>query len=102
MEKNNNAHNGVDVCARIPHIAFMPKPITPTKSATSKGYAGRKKRTNLSLDYELTAIAIKYFKTTKYGSLSGFVESKLTAEYRSKAAHLRANKVKLPPSLFEK
>lgn len=72
-----------------------------TNSATD-GYAGSKKRTNLSIDPELVAIGKKYFGTTRYKSLSGFLDAKLAVEFRAMAPKLRKMKIKLPEHLFQK
>lgn len=57
-------------------------------------------RTNLYLDPDLVEIAKKHFKTTRYGSLSGFVEARIRHELRKQSPKLRKKGVKLPASLF--
>lgn len=66
------------------------------------GYAGDKKRTNLSLDAELVEIAQKHFPATKFGSLSSFVEHALKKEYRRMAPAMRKAGHKLPERVFTK
>jgi hypothetical protein len=70
--------------------------------ATRRGYAGPKKRTNLSLDSELVEIATRHFKKTRHGSLSGFVEAKLRSEFRTLATALRQAGFTIPESVFLK
>jgi hypothetical protein len=67
-----------------------------------QGYAGQKKRTNLSLDSDLVEIATRHFKNTRHGSLSGFVEARLRSEFRTLAPALRQAGFVLPASLFLK
>lgn len=76
----------------------MPK----TKNSTTAGYAGSKKRTNLSLSSELVSLARKYFPLTAHGSVSGFVDSCLRRELSSKAPRIRKCGLTIPGTVFEK
>lgn len=90
-------HKVIVVQAHCAHSADMAKP-----NSTTRGYAGSKKRTNLSLDSELVEIAQKHFPATRHGSLSGFVENSIRREFRALAPKLRRAGFKLPESLFVK
>lgn len=66
-----------------------------------RGYAGRKKRTNVSIDSALTEIAKRAFPNTRYGSLSGFIDAMLMREFKANAPRLRRAGISLPAWLFE-
>lgn len=72
------------------------------KNSTTSGYAGKKRRTNISVNGEYATIAQAYFPSTTYGSLSGFVEASLATLFRRKARKLKAAGYKLPAELFGK
>jgi hypothetical protein len=78
------------------------EPAGKVPPSATRGYAGQKKRTNLSLDSELVEIATRHFKKTRHGSLSGFVESKLRSEFRALASALRQAGFTIPESVFMK
>lgn len=63
---------------------------------------GRKAPRNITLDPELLPIADRYFGTTKYGSLSGFVNAKLRTEFVKAASVIRAIGVEIPDSILKK
>lgn len=90
-------HKTIAASAHSAHSARMSK-----DNSTTKGYAGSKKRTNLSLDGELVEIAQKHFPATRHGSLSGFVENAIRREFRAMAPKLRKAGFKLPETLFVK
>jgi len=77
----------------------MKKPtITPASSAFRGYKPGGKKRTNLSLNAELAALAKQWFPD----GLTDFVERKLRSEFRRLAPRIRRAGHKLPESLFTK
>lgn len=96
------AHKTVAVCAHPAHTSNTMTAATAKKPSAQKGYAGGKKRTNLSLDAELVDIAVKHFPATKHGSLSGFVEHELRRQFRALAPKLRKAGYKIPESVFTK
>ena len=71
-------------------------------NSTTKGYSGSKKRTNLSIDAKLVKIAIAHFPATRFGSLSGFVESALRREFRAMAPRLRKAGFTIPEAVLTK
>lgn len=80
----------------------MEKPAKAAKTAKKdfKKYAG--KRLNLYLDETLQKIAKEYFPTTRFGSVSGFLEAKLRQVFRAEAPALRKAGIALPDELFTK
>lgn len=77
----------------MPKATPAPEPVAPAK--------GRKhQRTRLIIELtmrpDLRKFAKKYFKTTKWGSLSRFVDSKVLQHARIKKKAIMALKIPLP------
>lgn len=58
--------------------------------------------TELTINPELAALGKEHFETTRYKSLTGFVNKALLREMRKRAAEMRAKGLKVPEWLFIK
>lgn len=88
----------IDVYAHCTYSPNQPNRATSLQPMNKDPYA--ENRTTLYLDPALTEIAKAHFKTTRYRSLSGFVDSQMRRELRRQSPKLRKRGVKLPETLF--
>lgn len=75
--------------------------MKPDLSVSKKGSARKPKQT-LTVNEELAELAKKYFRITRHGSLTGFVQNKILSEIRKDAAKIKASGIKIPDWIFTK
>jgi post-segregation antitoxin (ccd killing protein) len=76
--------------------------ITTATPSEQSRYRGNRRPANIILNGDLVDLARKFFPGTKYGSLSGFVETALKREFAKSAKKIRGAGHKMPEAVFAK
>lgn len=78
--------------------------LSANQGGTPKPKKQRKAQhgTELTINPELAALAKEHFETTRYKSLTGFVNKALLREMRKRASEIKAKGLKVPDWLFLK
>lgn len=102
QENACDARNTLATRAVLAHSANTDMADQNAQHGSSKKKYRKLPKQSLTVDPELAELAKKYFRITRHGSLTGFVENKLKAEFQKDAARIRATGMKVPEWILKK